>query len=526
MVASEEQIQLALRALRDGSISSVRQAAYTFNVPRSTLQHRFNGRPDTKDRQVKQQRLTVAEEHAIVQAIYTLSRWGWPMSIQWLQSFATNLLRKKGDTNELGPNWHLRFLDRHPDLRTKWSTCVDQNRKDAQDIDVARNWFELFNDTRTKYGIYDEDIYNMDEKGFMKGIATGAKVIIPRGSEATTCQPGNREWVTIIEAISGNGVLLPAFVIFEGKIVQERWISRRHDPRMRIAVSDRGWTDHELAIQWLMHFDENTKEMTRGTYRLLLLDGHGSHCSIDFVKYCEDRKIILLCLPPHSTHFLQALDVCFFGPLALGYKQIIRDKSLFGAERVTNEQFLDYYQEARQACVRHIPTAWQKVGLIPFNPNVVLDAIRPVTPPASMTIRDSRGNIVDIWAERNPDLAAQIDDFVDKLKETVTTPVRIDLDHLKAATLSVIAECNALSLINEALVEKQKDIRVKKSSRQGIGGKGRVLTVEEAQNEINKRAAAKAEEAARQERYHLLRGKVGFVKLVWKELKIAEDVFD
>lgn len=240
MVASEEQIQLALGALRDGSIASIRQAATIFNVPRSTLQHRFHGRPDTKDRQAKQQRLTVAGEDAIVQEIGTLSSWGWPMSNEWLQSFVTNLLKKKGDTKELGPNWHHHFLGRHPDLRTKWSTRVDQNRKGAEGINAVRHWSDLFNEIRTKHGIYDEDIYSMAEKGFMKGIAADAKVIIPRGSEATTSRPRNREWVTVIEAISGNGVLLPSFVIFEGKAVQEQWLSRRQDRRMRIAVSERG----------------------------------------------------------------------------------------------------------------------------------------------------------------------------------------------------------------------------------------------------------------------------------------------
>lgn len=132
------------------------------------------------------------------------------------------------------------FPCRHPDLRTKWSTRVDQNRKGAEGINAVRHWSDLFNEIRTKHGIYDEDIYSMAEKGFMKGIAADAKVIIPRGSEATTSRPRNREWVTVIEAISGNGVLLPSFVIFEGKAVQEQWLSRRQDRRMRIAVSERG----------------------------------------------------------------------------------------------------------------------------------------------------------------------------------------------------------------------------------------------------------------------------------------------
>ena len=178
----------------------------------------MKGRVTAKARHQSQQRLTVEEEHAIVRAIHILTRWGWPMSIHWLESFTTNLLKKKAGTAPLGHNWYLRFLDRHPGLRTKWSRCLDQQRKDAGEIGSMEKWFELFKDTYLQYGIAGEDIYNMDEKGFMKGIGDDAKVIIPRSELiAISCQPGNREWVSVIESIRSNGYSVPPFVIFKGK---------------------------------------------------------------------------------------------------------------------------------------------------------------------------------------------------------------------------------------------------------------------------------------------------------------------
>ena len=42
------------------------------------------------------------------------------------------------------------------------------------------------------------------------------------------------------------------------------------------------------------------------------MDGYESHLSVQFVRYCEMEKIILLRLPPHLTHFLQPLDVVIF----------------------------------------------------------------------------------------------------------------------------------------------------------------------------------------------------------------------
>ena len=219
MEAKEERIQAAIAALNDGSVPSVLAASKIFNVPRTTLQGRISGKIPMKARQQARQRLTTQEEDAIVRAIYTLTAWGWPMLIHWLESFTTALLQKKGDTDPLGHNWYLRFLDRHPNLRVKWSRCMDQKRKDASQQESIEKWFKLFEQTCIEKGICGDDIFNMDEKGFMKGIGEDAKVIVPRAEveSAVSIQPGNKEWVSVIESIGANGYLVPPFVIFQGK---------------------------------------------------------------------------------------------------------------------------------------------------------------------------------------------------------------------------------------------------------------------------------------------------------------------
>jgi hypothetical protein len=62
-----------------------------------------------------------------------------------------------------------------------------------------------------------------------------------------------------------------------------------------------------------------------GVYRLLILDGHESHLNQDFKDYCPENKIITVCMPAHSSHILQPLDVVCFSPLKLKYSQRIRD---------------------------------------------------------------------------------------------------------------------------------------------------------------------------------------------------------
>ena len=53
---------------------------------------------------------------------------------------------------------------------------------------------------------------------------------------------------------------------------------------------------------------------------LLILNGYTSHCNLcEMLKFAEENKIIMLCLPPHTTHYLQPLDRAVFKSLKTHY---------------------------------------------------------------------------------------------------------------------------------------------------------------------------------------------------------------
>jgi hypothetical protein len=417
-LTQEEKVQLAIKALQDGTILSQRKAALIYNVPRTTLQQRLHGRRSAKESQQSQQRLSVQEEDSIKRCITTMTSWGWPVNIRYLKSLAIGLLQAKEDYEPLGQHWYKNFLTRHPDLKTAWSRSLDQSRKDAMDYPTLQDWFKLYRETCDTFGISDEDRYNMDEKGFMKGIEDDTQVLVPVAEEEVLpTQPGKKEWVSVIECIGTNGYSLPAFVIFQGQRIQESWINIQVDKQTVLRVSDNGWADRDIALDWLKHFNLYTKPQTRGKYRLLILDGHTSHVSLPFIEYCEQQHIIPLCLPPHSTHILQPLDVGIFSPVAEAYKTRIQQHSVFGAEKITNEQFLMFFQLARQEVIslRNIASAWRAAGLKPFNPTLILQKYRLKTPPCvSLTNEDG----VCINIQLPPDLAQQVNKIVAQLLHT------------------------------------------------------------------------------------------------------------
>ncbi|ODQ71423.1 hypothetical protein LIPSTDRAFT_4670 [Lipomyces starkeyi NRRL Y-11557] len=70
----------------------------------------------------------------------------------------------------------------------------------------SRDHYEMVRSVRNTiqmYWITGDDIYNFDEKGLQMGVIGTAKIVTyaEREGKAFLKQPGNREWVTVVEAL-------------------------------------------------------------------------------------------------------------------------------------------------------------------------------------------------------------------------------------------------------------------------------------------------------------------------------------
>jgi len=112
--------------------------------------------------------------------------------------------------------------------------------------------------------IRPENIYNMDEKGFVMGQAHKVKVIVRRGRRNPRyVQDGNREMVTVIECISADGRVLPPLYIYKGSSHLVGWHTNvKIKDDATFAWSPKGWTDDKLGLEWLeRNFEKYTKDM-------------------------------------------------------------------------------------------------------------------------------------------------------------------------------------------------------------------------------------------------------------------------
>lgn len=200
-----------------------------------------------------------------------------------------------------------------------------------------------------KYGIDAPDMYNFDETGFMMGILSSAMVVTnaERNGRAKIAQPGNREWVTAIQGINARGWPVPPFLVVASQNHLANWYQDRDIPKdWAISVSSNGWTTNEITFAWLQHFDQYTKSRTVGKYRLLIVDGHESHHSVDFELYCQQHNIITLCMPAHSSHLLQPLDVGCFSPLKRAYSREIEHFVRARITHITKAEFIPAFKAA------------------------------------------------------------------------------------------------------------------------------------------------------------------------------------
>jgi hypothetical protein len=156
--------------------------------------------------------------------------------------------------------------------------------------------------------------------------------------------------------------------------------SHEHDAWFTSSTS--GWTSDEIGFKWLEEFfDKKTREKARRQWRLLFVDGHGSHVTLKFLEWAQAHKILVAVYPPHSTHRLQPLDVGCFAPLATYYSQLLEQQTRLseGQTRMTKRDFFNCFYPAWRAAFtdKNIASSWSRAGLFPFDPATVLDKLKP-----------------------------------------------------------------------------------------------------------------------------------------------------
>lgn len=147
----------------------------------------------------------------------------------------------------------------------------------------------------------------------------------------------------------------------------------------------------DVIIPWLVTKRQSIKDLNARA--LIVIDNHKSRYYIPLLQLLKDNNIDMLFLPPNSTHILQPLDVCVFGP----FKSALSSKL---TKRLNSEDKLAVLRvkliETAHECLQSVSTrltikkSFMLTGILPVNRDVVLSNSLVGECPSSLLARQKK----------------------------------------------------------------------------------------------------------------------------------------
>ncbi|VDI62467.1 Hypothetical predicted protein [Mytilus galloprovincialis] len=217
-------------------------------------------------------------------------------------------------------------------------------------------------------------IWNMDETG--KSFEHDpVKVLAEKGTRNV---PGRTSamstHVTIVACVNAEGQKMSPLLIVQGKTERSVFgFNTTEAPSGTMwDYQDSGWMSDRIGEKWFK--DIFLKQCGVERPQLLILDGHSSHESLALIQEGIRENIVILSLPPHTTHYLQPLDRSVFGPFNKQYdracSEFLQENMLHKIDKWTFPSlFKTAWNEALSK--QNIKSGFRACGIYPFNPHAI-----------------------------------------------------------------------------------------------------------------------------------------------------------
>jgi len=368
----------AAKAVQNGM--NLYRASVEYGLPRNTLRARVNGDASKKAYE-KPCVLGAANEQALVDRIIYLQRLGFGLTITDVRRLAFDFVQKtnihgslfNADKKIAGWDWYRAFMQRHPEITVRMAQNISHARAQCMNRPMVHTFFQMYEQEADELLLRasPHSIYNADETGLQLHLRPG-KVLAAKGDrsvlQVTNSERGQN--VTVMACCNAVGNFIPPMVIFKGQRSKPEFADGA-PPGTMIKMSESGYIASDLFLSWLQHFQ---KYRPAGKC-ILIVDGHASHVkSLDVLDYAKDNEITLICLPPHTTHYLQPLDRSFFKPLKVYYDQACRSFiSNHPGRSITKLQFSTLLNQAwgKAATTETATNGFRICGIYPINRHAI-----------------------------------------------------------------------------------------------------------------------------------------------------------
>ena len=388
----------------------VREAARLHNVPFETLRRRIKGSVRAGCKPGPGTILTEEEEDQFASYLVQMSEMGFGLSRDTVMHLAYNIVVKAQRKHpfkdgKAGRAWFDGFRRRHPKLTIRSPQPLSYCRALSANVDTINDFFGKLGSVYGRLNLISKpmQVYNCDETG-VSIVHKPSKVIAELGRRnvyaITSAERGKTH--TVLSCVSATGYALPPMMIYPRKKVVPENFKEGAVPNTLFTNSENGWINTDRFLQWFGFFLRNIPPVRPV---LLVMDGHGSHVSIELIELARTNDVHLLCLPAHTTHILQPLDVGVFKSFKSNFSKACSKYLAANPGRViTNDKLASLVAEAwpHSFTPLNIMSGFKKCGVFPINPGEVTDrqiapskAFRHQTPEIDQQNMDSEEPTLD-----------------------------------------------------------------------------------------------------------------------------------
>jgi len=200
-----------------------------------------------------------------------------------------------------------------------------------------------------------------------------------------------------------------------------------------------------------------------GKYRLLILDGHGSHLTPQFDQICNQNNIVPICMPAHLSHLLQPLDVGCFAVLKRTYGRLVEEKMRQRTNHIDKLDFLSAYPQARKEAFKkdNIKNGFMAAGLVPYDPERVLTQLniypKTPTPPGSQSTNSD---------PKTPHNLKHLEKQASTIKNLLKRRSNSSLTPTKSAMDQLVKDCQMAMNSAAILTKENHDLRAANERQQ------------------------------------------------------------
>ena len=462
-----EELTRAYLAVKDNTMS-IRRAAETYGVPKTTLIDRLHGRINVDVLKSGTPPLFSEEQEALLSGhLKTMAEVGYGYSRQETINLASDYavcLGLRDKDHPLTNRWLYNFIQRWPELKLKKPRSLEIARAKCATREAVDNYFIELDKILVKNNLKNKPhlIYNVDEKS-LQPEHKPPKIVSAKHYKAQAVTSGKSKMSTLIGCVNGAGQQVPPFFVFPGARMTDS-LMEGATPGADGTVSESGWSNTQIFSEYMQnHLIKFLPQRSDDTPVLVLYDGHKSHVSLSLIEWAKSENVILFVFPPHCSHLLQPLDVSCFGPFENAWNSACHHYMReTGGKLVTRNDVCrlacKVYSSTITAC--NIQSAFKKSGLIPFNPNVISD---PQVAPSTSFKRDSDQEMTSV----NTPSLTHAENFLQK--KGGESLQNVETAKKKRNTLSKIVGGKAITddhIVNKIVEHSEKSVSKGKQSEQ------------------------------------------------------------